>query len=93
MRITISNTLLYVCVEDVSDKSVKIAAEELQCKAMAENAQRDLDEAMPALNEAMKVNLFPVMFPNPSSPSVAIYCTVGGNIFHICVWLNYFLDI
>nr|XP_040043942.1 dynein heavy chain 2, axonemal isoform X1 [Gasterosteus aculeatus aculeatus] len=39
---------------DVSDKSVKIAAEELQCKAMAENAQRDLDEAMPALNEAMK---------------------------------------
>ncbi|TKS92669.1 Dynein heavy chain 2, axonemal [Collichthys lucidus] len=38
----------------VSANSEKIAAEELQCKAMAENAQRDLDEALPALEEAMK---------------------------------------
>ncbi|XP_054461370.1 dynein axonemal heavy chain 2-like [Anoplopoma fimbria] len=38
----------------VSANSVKIGAEELQCKAMAENAQRDLDEVLPALNEAMK---------------------------------------
>ncbi|XP_075968107.1 dynein axonemal heavy chain 2 [Anarhichas minor] len=38
----------------VSAKNVKIGAEELQCKAMAENAQRDLDEVLPALNEAMK---------------------------------------
>uniref|UniRef100_A0A9J7YNX9 Dynein axonemal heavy chain 2 n=1 Tax=Cyprinus carpio carpio TaxID=630221 RepID=A0A9J7YNX9_CYPCA len=32
----------------------KIEAEEIKCKAMAENAQRDLDEALPALEEAMK---------------------------------------
>ncbi|XP_076026906.1 dynein axonemal heavy chain 2 [Genypterus blacodes] len=38
----------------VSARSEKIAAEELECKAMAENAQRDLDEALPALEEAMK---------------------------------------
>lgn len=35
--------------------SEKIEAEEVKCKAMTENAQRDLDEALPALQEAMKV--------------------------------------
>lgn len=49
-----------VCVEAVSANSEKIGAEELQCKAMAQNAQRDLDEALPALEEAMKVDLCPV---------------------------------
>nr|XP_046242172.1 dynein axonemal heavy chain 2 isoform X2 [Scatophagus argus] len=38
----------------VSASSEKIGAEELQCKAMAEDAQRDLDEALPVLEEAMK---------------------------------------
>ncbi|XP_071375886.1 dynein axonemal heavy chain 2, partial [Centroberyx affinis] len=38
----------------VSAHSEKIGAEEVKCKAMAENAQRDLDEALPALEEAMK---------------------------------------
>ncbi|XP_030635110.1 dynein heavy chain 2, axonemal [Chanos chanos] len=38
----------------VSAHSEKIGAEEIKCKAMAENAQRDLDEALPALEEAMK---------------------------------------
>ncbi|XP_072544049.1 dynein axonemal heavy chain 2 [Salminus brasiliensis] len=38
----------------VSAHSEKIGAEEITCKAMAENAQRDLDEAIPALEEAMK---------------------------------------
>ncbi|KAJ0006370.1 hypothetical protein NQD34_013643, partial [Periophthalmus magnuspinnatus] len=38
----------------VTSNSEKIAAEEVQCKAMADNAQRDLDEALPALEEAMK---------------------------------------
>lgn len=52
-----SNTLVYVCVEAVTAHSEKIAAEELQCKAMADNAQRDLHEALPALEEAMKVDL------------------------------------
>ncbi|KAA0723088.1 Dynein heavy chain 2, axonemal [Triplophysa tibetana] len=38
----------------VGAHSEKIEAEEIKCKAMAENAQRDLDEALPALQEAMK---------------------------------------
>lgn len=56
---------MFVCVEAVSANSEKIGAEELQCKAMAENAQRDLDEALPALEEAMKVNLWTVIRLNP----------------------------
>lgn len=58
------NTLTYVCVQAVSANSEKIGAEELQCKAMADNAQRDLDEALPALEEAMKVDLYLVGFIN-----------------------------
>ncbi|KAK5609612.1 Dynein heavy chain 2, axonemal [Crenichthys baileyi] len=38
----------------VSENSEKIRAEELQCKAMAENAQRELDKALPALEKALK---------------------------------------
>ncbi|XP_062849650.1 dynein axonemal heavy chain 2 [Trichomycterus rosablanca] len=38
----------------VSAHSEKIGAEEIKCKEMADNAQRDLDEALPALGEAMK---------------------------------------
>ncbi|XP_075307002.1 dynein axonemal heavy chain 2 [Odontesthes bonariensis] len=38
----------------VSAHGEKIGAEELECKAMAENAQRELDKAMPALEEALK---------------------------------------
>ncbi|XP_078389870.1 dynein axonemal heavy chain 2 [Cetorhinus maximus] len=38
----------------VSSHSEKIAAEEIKCKIMAEGAQKELDEAMPALQEAMK---------------------------------------
>uniref|UniRef100_A0A3P9PK94 Dynein axonemal heavy chain 2 n=1 Tax=Poecilia reticulata TaxID=8081 RepID=A0A3P9PK94_POERE len=38
----------------VSEKSERIRAEELQCKAMAQTAQRELDKAMPALEEALK---------------------------------------
>ncbi|XP_076145705.1 dynein axonemal heavy chain 2 [Alosa pseudoharengus] len=38
----------------VSAHGEKIAAEEIKCKAMADNAQRDLDEALPAMEEAMK---------------------------------------
>ncbi|XP_064181287.1 dynein axonemal heavy chain 2 [Anguilla rostrata] len=41
----------------VSAHSEKIGAEEINCKAMAENAQKDLDEALPALEEAMKSSL------------------------------------
>ena len=36
-------------------RSEKIAEEEDKCRVMAENAQHDLDEALPALEEAMKV--------------------------------------
>lgn len=56
---------VFVCVEAVSANSEKIGAEELQCKAMAENAQRDLDEALPALEEAMKVYICPDDCFNP----------------------------
>ncbi|KAM8760834.1 dynein axonemal heavy chain 2-like [Acanthopagrus schlegelii] len=38
----------------VIDDSEHIRAQELQCKTMAENAQRDLEQALPALEEAMK---------------------------------------
>ncbi|XP_064408838.1 dynein axonemal heavy chain 2 [Latimeria chalumnae] len=38
----------------VTANSEKIAAEEIKCKALAENAQKDLEEALPALEEAMK---------------------------------------
>ncbi|XP_048373762.1 dynein axonemal heavy chain 2 [Sphaerodactylus townsendi] len=38
----------------VSANSEKIAAEEIKCKALADNAQKDLEEALPALEEAMK---------------------------------------
>ncbi|KAG7255156.1 hypothetical protein CRUP_006430, partial [Coryphaenoides rupestris] len=38
----------------VGAHSEKIGAEEVKCKAMAENAQRDLDKALPTLEEAMK---------------------------------------
>ena len=41
--------------KSVAAYSEKISAEEVKCKAMADNAQRDLDEAVPALEEATKV--------------------------------------
>ena len=41
----------------VQARSEKIAEEEDKCRVMAANAQHDLDEALPALEEAMKVSL------------------------------------
>ncbi|XP_068615161.1 dynein axonemal heavy chain 2-like [Brachionichthys hirsutus] len=38
----------------VTENSEKIGAEEVECKAMADNARKDLDEAMPALEKAME---------------------------------------
>ena len=40
----------------VAARSIKIAEEEGKCKVLAEAAQKDLDEALPALEEAMKVH-------------------------------------
>ncbi|XP_060528447.1 dynein axonemal heavy chain 2 isoform X3 [Cylas formicarius] len=40
--------------KEVAKKSLKIGEEEIQCKKMADVAQADLDEAMPALEEAIK---------------------------------------
>ena len=40
--------------KQVSATSEKIAQEEIKCKAIADNAQRDLDEATPALEAAVK---------------------------------------
>ena len=39
----------------VAARSIKIAEEEAKCKVLADAAQKDLDEALPALEEAMKV--------------------------------------
>ncbi|XP_018428368.1 PREDICTED: dynein heavy chain 2, axonemal [Nanorana parkeri] len=38
----------------VTANSEKIGAEGIKCKALADNAQKDLEEALPALEEAMK---------------------------------------
>lgn len=40
----------------VTANSEKIAIEEVKCKALADNAQKDLEEALPALEEAMRVS-------------------------------------
>nr|CAI5834494.1 unnamed protein product [Callosobruchus analis] len=40
--------------KEVTIKSIKIGEEEVQCKRMADLAQADLDEAMPALEEAIR---------------------------------------
>ena len=41
----------------VAARSEKIAEEELRCQHLAEAAQKDLDEALPALEEAVKVQI------------------------------------
>ncbi|XP_050498494.1 dynein axonemal heavy chain 2 [Diabrotica virgifera virgifera] len=40
--------------KEVTKTSIKIGEEEIQCKRLAELAQADLDEAMPALEEAIR---------------------------------------
>lgn len=40
--------------KEVTQKSIKIGEDEIQCKRLAEVAQADLDEAMPALEEAIR---------------------------------------
>lgn len=42
--------------KEVAVKKIKIGEEEVVCKKLAANAQADLDEAMPALEEAMHVS-------------------------------------
>lgn len=44
-----------VCPQAVTANSEKIAVEEIKCQALADNAQKDLEEALPALEEAMRV--------------------------------------
>lgn len=69
-HVSVSDILL-VCVWEkaVIDDSEHIRAQELQCKTMAENAQKDLEQALPALEEAMKVDLSPAQCYNPACPS------------------------
>lgn len=50
----------------VTARSEKIAVEEARCKEMAEAAQHDLDEALPALEEAVKVHMLSVLTPTTS---------------------------
>jgi dynein heavy chain len=48
---------LFSFLQFVAARSEKIGEEEEKCRVMAEQAQHDLDEALPALAEAMKVTL------------------------------------
>lgn len=43
--------------KEVATKKMKIGEEEVVCKKLAAVAQADLDEAMPALEEAMTVSM------------------------------------
>ena len=43
--------------QSVQARSEKIAEDEKRCLILAEAAQRDLDEAIPALEEAVKVHV------------------------------------
>lgn len=53
----------------VAARSVKIAEEEAKCLVLADAAQKDLDEAMPALEEAVKVSSLKMCpFLPPSLP-------------------------
>ncbi len=45
-----------VIFQSVTQKSEKIGEEEAKCQHIADLAQHDLDEATPALEEAMKVS-------------------------------------
>lgn len=54
-----TNALLYLFLyiflqKEVTQKSIKIGEEEVQCQRLADIAQADLDEAMPALDEAVR---------------------------------------
>ena len=42
----------------MAQKSEKIGEEEVKCQHMADLAQHDLDEALPALEEAMRVSSY-----------------------------------
>ena len=45
----------FFLLQSVTQKSEKIGEEEAKCKHMADLAQHDLDEALPAMEEAMRV--------------------------------------
>ena len=49
-------------IQSVAQKSEKIGEEETKCQHMADLAQHDLDDALPALEEAMKVRFFASQF-------------------------------
>ncbi|NIG61989.1 dynein heavy chain 2, axonemal-like [Pontoporia blainvillei] len=46
----------YLVIIAVTANSEKIAIEEVKCQTLADNAQKDLEEALPALEEAMRVS-------------------------------------
>ena len=47
---------MFIFLQTVQARSVKIAEDEKRCSVLAEAAQKDLDEAIPALEEAIKVS-------------------------------------
>lgn len=48
---------VYMFLQSVAQKSERIADEEAKCQHMADLAQSDLNEALPALEEAIKVSV------------------------------------
>ena len=49
--------MCYFALQSVAQKSDRIADEEIKCQHMADLAQNDLNEALPALEEAIRVRL------------------------------------
>jgi hypothetical protein len=50
--------VLYLFQQSVAQKSERIADEEVKCQHMADLAQSDLNEALPALEEALAVHIY-----------------------------------
>ena len=53
---------IYIYLQSVAQKSERIADEEVKCQHMADLAQSDLNEALPALEEAIAV-IFYILHP------------------------------
>jgi hypothetical protein len=71
----------------VAARSVKINEEEITCKKLAEVAEADLKEAMPALEAAMKVVNGPMLFLPGMENSVEILCQCSVTWCFVLIYL------
>ena len=81
----------------MAQKSERIADEEIKCQHMADLAQNDLNEALPALEEAIKVSVYNVillqLLCKPPHQYVNLFCqcqqnavkSIIGNV-HVSIW-------